>query len=424
MEIAGIAHGLTQGLIELGVAAELLLSVKHPFQYDQQKQPWWLRTWQWLGSVRAKTLRTQFLQKLFLVCAHNLWGWLVLVLVLSRFDAFFFLFGQTITNSRFELWLLRRLGKRIIFIYAGSDVRPPYIDGGKFPGRSEDPLPNPAVLASSARRCKRRIKLHELYADYLVNSPATAQFFERPYINWFAIGIPRVFAIPARKEEKDSCRLRILHSPSNPAVKGSFLIAEIVERLKTKGYPVDLIMIESMPNQRVLEELACCDFVIDQMYSDTPLAGFATEAAFFGKPAVVGGYFSSQIAQYLSMEDMPPSLFVEPSALEAAVERLVVDVDFRHELGQRAQRFVNLRWSARAVATRYLQLLNDDVPQAWWCDPLDVHYVEGCGLSRERAKRLVDSLVSHGGIGALQLSDKPALEQAVFALASGDHCDA
>ena len=44
------------------------------------------------------------------------------------------------------------------------------------------------------------------------------------------------------------------------------------------------------PNSVVLEQLARCDFIIDQLYADFPMPGFATEAAWFGKPAVTAGY--------------------------------------------------------------------------------------------------------------------------------------
>ena len=47
---------------------------------------------------------------------------------------------------------------------------------------------------------------------------------------------------------------------------------------------------EALHLDGILAELARCDFVIDQLYSDYPLPGLATEAAWFGKPTVVGGY--------------------------------------------------------------------------------------------------------------------------------------
>ena len=429
VEIAGIAGDLVEGLRALQVDAQMMLSIAHPFKYSDQSRSWLVSTWQRIGAARNATPRGNLLRKLLLVAAHDLWGWLVLLRVITRFDAFIFIYGQTLTNSAFELWLLKRLGKKVVFVYTGSDSRPPYMDGGWFPGRVWDDLPSPATLLSTVRRCKRKLRLHERYADYLVNSPATAHFHERPYINWFALGLPKGLPICRRDDPLHAGRsgpIRVLHGPSNPLVKGTTEILEILERLRSKGHVIELVKIQGMPNEVVLQELARCDFIVDQLYADTPLAAFATEAAFFGKPAVVGGYFADTIEQYLEPVDIPPSLFVTPDDLESAIERLVVDSAFRLQLGEQARQFVLSHWSLKCVAGRYLQLLNDDIPTQWWCDPSEVRYLSGCGLPRGRSSRLVGLLLEHFGASALQVQDKPGLERALveFAKVAGEPADA
>lgn len=420
VEVSGIAQGLAEGLHALGVPVEVQLSVPHPFQYsDQPPDSLLLRVWQWLGAARNRLTRQQFIRKVLAVVSHNLWGWLPFMAALFRFDAFIFLFGQTFTNTALELWLLRRLRRKIVFIYLGSDARPPYMDGGRFAGQVEDPLPSPQLLHKLVQNCKRQIRCHEHYANYIVNAPATAQFFQQRYINWFAMGLPKTLNMPP-PPASDNRPVRILHSPSQPLVKGTPDILACIERLQAQGHAIELVKIQDMPHSHVLQELADCDFVVDQLYSDTPLAGLATEAAFFGKPAVVGGYFAAQMGQYLAAEDTPPSLFVPPEALEDTIVQLITQPAWRHELGLGAQAFVNEHWNARAVAARYLRLLQDDVPAAWWCDPQAVQYTQGCGLPAARTQRLVTSLLQQYGKAALGVADKPQLEATLCALADCD----
>ena len=78
------------------------------------------------------------------------------------------------------------------------------------------------------------------------------------------------------------------------------------------------------------------------------------------------------------------------------------------------------------MAGRYLQLLSDDIPGQWWCDPADVRYLSGCGLPQGRSRRLVGLLLEHFGASALQVSDKPGLERALveFARVSEEPADA
>lgn len=420
IEVAGIAHGLAKGLFELGVSAEVVLSFSHTFSYGEGGASRVATIWQRIGSMRANTSKQQWLRKGFWVLVHLMWGWLVLASSLPKFDAYIFLFGNTITNSRLELWLLKLLRKRLIFVYVGSDARPPFIDGVWFPaGVAEEP--DTAKARTMAMRFKRKLRLHERYADFLVNSPSTAQYHEKKFINWFVMGLPKVAPVDhLTQDAAGSLRdgsVRILHSPSNPAVKGSPAIVEAVERLRARGHAIELVKIEGVSNEVVLRELARCDFVIDQLYSDTPMAAFATEAAHYGKPAVVGGYFAEEIADALRPECIPPSLFVTPETLEAAVERLVVDKDFREALGRRAREHVKTRWSASQVAGRYLELIHGRAEAAWWCDPQDVLYVRGCGMPQAHAARMVRAMIERYGMAVLQVPDKPRLEQAFAELA-------
>lgn len=416
VEISGIAEALADGMRTFDVDAQVVLGFPHPFKYGTKTASVLVKVWQRIGAARMATTRDRMPLKILLVVAHSIWAWLVLMSVIARYDVFIFIFGQTITNTAFELWLLKRLGKKIIFVYVGSDSRPPYMDGALFPGPATGQLPSSATLLRSVNRCKRRIKLHERYADYLVNSSSTAHFHERPYINWFALGIPKTLTtstqIPSR-QTLSAANVRILHCPSHPLAKGTAEITDTIERLRRKGYSIELVKIQGLPNEVVLQELALCDFIVDQLYSDTPMAAFATEAAFFGKPAVVGGYFADSIKQYFNLIDIPPSLFVSPNDLESAIERLVVDSPYRLQLGEQARQFVLTRWSPKAVAGRYLQLINDDVPSQWWCDPAVVRYLSGCGLPEERARQLVALLVSRFGPSSLQVQDKPWLEAAL-----------
>lgn len=417
VEIAGIAEGLASGLNALGASASVRLSIPHPFNYGRDVPPWFYRFWRYIGALRNSTPRSRIVRKLALVAVHSLWSWLILARAAFKYDAFIFLYGQTITNSSFELWLLSRLSRKIIFIYVGSDTRPPYMDGmHAFPESGSAAAVQLMRLSLSS---KKRLRLQERYADYLVNSPSTAHFHERPYINWFSLGIPKFMPVDLPPAEcSSSGRIRILHSPSHPVLKGTAIILETIDRLISKGHPIDLIKIEKMPNEVVLKELATCDFVVDQLYSDTPLAVFATEAAFFGKPAVVGGYFSEQVDCVLSGAELPPSLYIVPEQLEAAIERLIVDAPFRKALGERARRFVSERWSSSAVATRYLHLLNDDVPEEWWLSPGSVQYFQGCGLSQASVAHRVALLLEHFGAEALQVTDKPLLEQGLIAFSA------
>ena len=161
----------------------------------------------------------------------------------------------------------------------------------------------------------------------------------------------------------------------------------------------------------MLRELATCDFVVDQIYSDAPMVGFATEAAVAGKPAVVGGYAWPANHRIFGSDAMPPVEECAPETVADAIRHLATNRPHREALGQRARSFATLRWSRMAIAERLLKVVDGSAPAEWLFDPRELRYLEGCGLSRDQARATVAAVVVAGGPAALCMSDKPELEQ-------------
>jgi glycosyltransferase involved in cell wall biosynthesis len=419
VEIAGIGSNLQAGFEQIGITAQTVLSEPHPFNYDaKQSTPSIVRGWQWIGATCANLRRDGSGAAPFVKRLHQFYSLFVLAWALARFDACIFLFGQAITGLKLELRLWRWLGKKVIFVYVGSDTRPPYISGARFPP-SRDIQPD--EVAGLSHHVKARVELQEKFADYCVNSPFSGHFHTKPFINWFALGIPsRANSDENSAPRRRQSQVRILHAPSRVEAKGSSRVRELIHKLESSGLAIEYIEITNQPNAVVLAELRRCDFIVDQVYSDTPMAGLAAEAAAAGKPAVVGGYAADLFAAYVSRDDTPPSLFVHPDELEEAIRKMVVDTDFRRQLGRKAFDFVTRRWSTAAIAARYMRLLNDDVPDSWYCDPARILYVKGAALSEDHGRRLVASIIDRYGTESLQVSDKPELEKAFITFAGLD----
>ncbi len=172
-------------------------------------------------------------------------------------------FAKTFTDTRAELLLLRSLRKKIVFIYLGSDARPPYID--RITHVSES-APDLLSLRKRTRRQSRRIRTQERFATHCINLPGTGHFHRRPFVNWFELGLPRTVAgSGVRSEPRPGRAVRILHSPSDRRVKGTDAIAAGVESLRSKGYELDLVTVTDAPNSVVNHELSACDLVVDQL---------------------------------------------------------------------------------------------------------------------------------------------------------------
>lgn len=408
-EIAGFYGNLAAGLRAAGAQATFVDLERHPFEYATGDQTWIIRLARWTAR-RTSGARGGFFGWIVLSkLAHRMALAALFTWAVIRHDAFIFGFRTSFFRLR-TLPLLHWLGKKVIFVFNGSDARPPYIDGADM-----DPARGLSIddCIRLTRGKKRQITKIERWSTAVVSHALYLHLFERPAAGFQIMGLAQRLAAdyPPVEPEPPEPPIRILHSPSNPTVKGSDVIRAAVSRLIADGLPLQLVEIRDMPNRVVHEQLQTCHFVVDQLYSDGPMLGFAAEAALYGKPAVVGSYGWDEIERLMPAGHRAPVERCHPDDVESAIRRLATDAAHRRRLGLAARRFVEA-WAGETVARRYLRLLDGERPPDWMCDPSAVRYVQGVGLSEMRAQEIVAAVIRKAGIGALQIGDKPQLEAA------------
>jgi hypothetical protein len=416
-EIAGHYNKLKFGFDEIGVKSTFLDLSYHPFKYSDQKQNVVSRIVKKLVEKRRQSIkRENLISRIF---AFSLWKvikMIVFIYAVIKYDVFVFSFNSSFF-SFYDLPVLKFMKKKIIYRFHGADCRPAFLSGGLV-GDSKNFNVEECIRRTLKK--KRMLKKIEKYADVIISNPLFSHFLERPFVLGPRIGIPSKIHTHEDKKDKDKelstvnrseGKVRVLHAPSHREAKGTGKIRMAVANLQKRGCAVELVEIHGKENKVVLAELPRCDFILDQLYSDTPMAALTVEAAFFSKPAVVGGYAKEENSKFYPPGHIPPSYYCHPDNYEDAVLQLIEDEDYRLELGRRAKEFVDTNWRPAIIAERYLQLIGNNIPKDWWYDPKDIRYVHGAGLSEKRAKEVLQSIIETGGKEALQLSDKPELEQ-------------
>lgn len=416
-EISGYGANLKRGFAELGIDATFIDLSPPVFAFGGDDPPTRLtRLFRHAARRRATTARSDVLGKLVWRGLQSLLTPLVFGWAVRRHDAFVFLYASSFFGFR-ELPLLKRLGKAVVYVDCGSDVRPAYLDGSVMAPERGATIDD---CASRTRQTKRAVLEIERHATAIVSHPPFALLHEAPFVSFLAIGIPRDAPGSTRTAVGRGDVVRILHAPSHPAAKGTPRVRAAIEALEKSGRAIDYVEITGRPYTELLDAVASCDIVVDSVYSDTPMAGLAADAALCGKPAVVGGYAWDELRRFTAESDFPPSQCCHPDELERAIAQLVDDPDYRSALGRAAREFVVDRWSARAVAERFLLLFSGSAPGDWTCDPNAIRYVGGWGQSQERSRELTRAVVERFGAAALQLGDKPTLERSYLDFAGGD----
>ncbi len=406
-EVSGYYGNLKKGFDQLGCEAAFISLSHTRNRYSLESNPKWAVVINSISQWLSRHLTGTWAARILVVgVLQNIMGPIAFLFALFRYDVF--IFGSVSTFFFFlDQPILKLFGKKIIHVFVGSDSRPIYLNGYVMERLDRKSIFKGVLLTFIQ---KTVLKTIDKFADVIVNIPPQAYFHTRTVANGYIVGYPFEWTgpvIPYSKRVNE--KPHILHAPSKPGPKGSVQIKEMMIRLKNKGYDFNYTEITGKTHAEVIAEIQNCDFVVDELYSDMPMSLFAAEAAFFGKPAVVGGYYSAHVKEFLNSEEIPPSFFCLPEAVESAIEKMLIDKELREKIGNAAQVFVKTRWAPKAVAERYLQLLEKDTPTRWWFDPKNIKYRQGCGLSEEGAKKTIRSFVEAGGKRALCLQDKPEL---------------
>lgn len=409
-EIAGFLSRSAKALADEGatvIAFKQSHTKQHPKRAQHSKVHWlFADTVEKISSAPAFVRSIcQFVLKLF-----------VLLTVIAKADSCLFIGGKSLFNFPIDYYLLRLCRKRVVHMYVGTASRPRYLSA--YAKEALNPDQNKAnrftlKLIKRTRRQRVRVRTTSHAASCVIDNPLCGHFQTRPFVNYFQIGMPIQMnpTVTAPESQAKARKTRILHCPSRPEIKGTQRILDILNPKTLERLNAELIVLTGVPHSRVLEELKKCDFVVDQLYSDSPLAGFAAEAASFGRFPVVGGYGWHHISQAMNTDNIPPAKLCHPDKLMESVEKLCEDIKLRKQLTANLGNFLTQgEWSGKAFAYKLGCVLTGNIPESWYMDPQTVSYKQGVGLSDQDARGIARRMVEIGGIESLQLADKPKLE--------------
>ena len=413
-EIAGFLTRISESLAHEGVS---VAAFKQRHSDMQPKTP--------SGSVVNWLYKDQICR---LSNASNLMSWLgvliikirVVIYIITKIDACIYIGGRGLFGFPFEYYLFRMLGIRVVHMFVGTASRPRYLSSNAKAviNGSERSIKK---LASRIKRQSKRVANFSHAATTVIENPLCGHFHRTPFINFFKLGIPIDKSSFANTGEghhhkndshlSDNRKIRILHCPSKPEIKGTERIKQILNPEVLSGLNAELIIKTGVSRDVILEELSKCDFVIDQLYSDTPLAGFAAEAAYHGKLPIVGGYGWQDILAVMDISELPPSEMCHPDQLLDTVQKLCKLPDNGNRRAKDIQEFMDSgAWSSSEFAKKMLAIVSGNIDEKWLFNPALTSYMHGVGLSEEESKQIVSRLIKISGIGSLRLKHIPGLE--------------
>lgn len=307
-EVAGQACYSVKGLRECGVEAHLMVWEPNPFHYDydvslniDKKKKYLLPVW----AVKL----------LYFECK-----------ILKQNDVFHFHFGRSLLIN-YDLWIFRKLHKKLFFEFHGSDLRDynyakelnKYIIADGYDGKG---------LHQRVEKICRYADGIILHDDELI--PHLPAGTENIYVVPLRLDLKKITPVYVpRKKEK----VRIVHAPTKRDIKGSDQVIQAVKELEGQ-YPIELILVENKTQEEALELYKTADIIVDQLRIGT-YGVFAIEGMAMGKPVIT--YITDEMRERLP-EDLP-ICSANPDTIRNVLETLIKDGDLRYDLGIRGREY-------------------------------------------------------------------------------------
>lgn len=244
------------------------------------------------------------------------------------YDVLHFYFGRTIfswddyeSGSPFrylDLRIAKTLGRKVFFTLQGCDARL----AGESTLRNKF-TPCRQGLCRAFETCINSLdaKRREMIANALPQ--ADKVFYLNPELGHY---LPAAEFLPYSNVDvcafdvappRTSGRIRIVHAPSDGAIKGTPAILDALASLENR-YDFELMLIQNVQHEEAMQMYRSADLVIDQIFAGW-YGGLAVEVMAMGKPVLC----------YLREEDFgnaPPAMIADLPIRSVRPDRLVQDI--------------------------------------------------------------------------------------------------
>ena len=256
---------------------------------------------------------------------------------IRRFDVFHFFYGRSLLPNYLDLPLLKRLGKRVIVHFRGSDIRSEswlqHVVERQLTGREID-----ASIPASTPAQVRRVKVWRRYADQiLVSIPELKAVVPEATVLQQAIDVAKWPYRDPQAVPGNGRPLRIAHVTTKRVYKGTSYAIDAVDELTRRGRSVELDLIENVAHEEVRRRLALCDIGVDELIQGS-YGNVAIEMMAMGIPVV-----ANLCPWYATNRPDLPIVDATPQTVAQQLDFLLADKRRRETLSHAGRRYVE-RW--------------------------------------------------------------------------------
>lgn len=255
---------------------------------------------------------------------------------LINFDVWHIHKGYSFLYDNKDLILAKNLNRKIIIHYRGSEIRKEM--GAKFLTKE--------VISKIVRESK--------IADLILVKDGQLAELINPYIE-NSIVFPNIVDVSivnnANKFYNYENKLKIVHIPSNPTVKGSEIIRKQIAKIRSQVIYEEFT---NLSHSEVLQKYQESDLVIDQILTGT-YGNSSLEAMAVGTPVL--NCLNPLFTAY--EPEMPPIFNIDESNICDVIISLDNNRNLIEKIGAKSKQFVEKYHSYQSVGKKLVKLYSD-----------------------------------------------------------------
>ncbi len=271
-------------------------------------------------------------------------GPILLAWLVNRARGFIYVGGGAFLEGHhdereFEFAFIRSRGRRLVCYFTGNDIRSPRLSVTR---AEETGRPNigsvlvtidPAFAAPEYDRARRlRAEVAERHAEAIFNARNDQLSYLEGHTHPFLYFYPDEQFVDATDKFEAPERIVVVHAPSNPLLKGTDVVREVMARITQSHPQVEYRELIGVPHEQVLAALDEAHIALNEFYASVP-GVFGVEAMARRCVLVTSARFADEpdlgedaddawvIADVDSLHDELRTVLAHPAEMAAQAER-------------------------------------------------------------------------------------------------------
>lgn len=266
-------------------------------------------------------------------------------------DIFLFIWSSFYVNHK-DYAILKKLGKKIITIFVGNDIRWKHAADQEFSMYNlHIPEYNNYFRAGNTLEKKiSYLRTVEKYSDLIFSVPNQSQLALRPYY---------LFNFPICLEDYTENAVQrkiphIIHAPTNRPVKGTKYIIDVFERLKNEGIEFEYTLLENLSHDQIKRKYFDSDILVGQLFYPR---GGKQEIELMAMGKVVLSNISRHYPQLVPINC--PVIDVNPDNLYVKLREIILNHEKRIKIARMGRPFVKENNDVNEIVKQFLFLLEN-----------------------------------------------------------------